>query len=86
MVFRLCLVEVHNETKEPLPLGKDPFCNEADTDLPEVINDSATPNSVMLLNVHKDLTDALDLVNVRRHFVGANERRRRFFGNHNSTV
>ena len=43
-------------------------------------------NSVMLLNVHKDLTDALDLVNIRRQFVGANERRRRFFGSHNSTL
>ena len=87
MVFRLCL-EVHSETKEPLPLEKDPFCNEADKDLPEVtvINDSATHNSVMLLNAHKDLTDALDLMNVRWHFAGANERRRRFFGNHNSTV
>ena len=43
-------------------------------------------NNVMLLNVHKDLTDALDLVNTGRQFVGANERRRPFFGNHGSTM
>ena len=43
-------------------------------------------NNVMLLNVHKDLTDTLDLVNVGRQFVGANECRRHFFGNHNSTI
>ena len=43
-------------------------------------------NNVMLLNVHKDLTDALDLVNIARQFVGANVRRRRFFGNHNRTM
>ena len=37
-------------------------------------------NNIMLLNVHKDLTDALDLPTVARQFVDANERRRHFFG------
>ena len=37
-------------------------------------------NSVMLLNVHKDLTDGLDLPALARQFVDANERRRHFFG------
>ena len=37
-------------------------------------------NNIMLLNVHKDLTDGLDLPTVARQFVDANERRRRFFG------
>ena len=40
----------------------------------------------MMLNVHKDLTDALDLVNIGRQFVGANEHHRCFFGNHNGIV
>ena len=43
-------------------------------------------NSVMLLNVHKDLTDALDLVSIRRQFAGANGRRRLFFGDRNSAL
>ena len=30
-------------------------------------------NNVMLLNVHKDLTDALDKVNIGRQFVGASK-------------
>ena len=37
-------------------------------------------NSIMLLNVHKDLTDGLDLPTIARQFVDANERRRHFFG------
>ena len=37
-------------------------------------------NSIMLLNVHKDLTDGLALPTVARQFVDANERRRHFFG------
>ena len=35
-------------------------------------------NNIMLLNVHKDLTDGLDLPTVARQFVHANERRRHF--------
>ena len=34
----------------------------------------------MLLTVHKDLTDGLDLPTIARHFVDANERLRYFFG------
>ena len=37
-------------------------------------------NNIMLLNVHKDLTDGLDLPTIARQFVDANERRRHFFG------
>ena len=37
-------------------------------------------NNIMLLNVHKDLTDGLDLPTVARQFVDASERRRHFFG------
>ena len=37
-------------------------------------------NNIMLLNVHKDLTDGLDLPTAARQFVDANERRRHFFG------
>ena len=37
-------------------------------------------NNIMLLNVRKDLTDGLDLPTIARQFVGANERRRHFFG------
>ena len=37
-------------------------------------------NNIMLLNVHKDLTDGLDLPTVARQSVDANERRRHFFG------
>ena len=37
-------------------------------------------NSIMLLNVHKDLTDRLDLPTIARQFVDVNERRRHFFG------
>ena len=37
-------------------------------------------NNRMLLNVHKDLKDGLDLPTIARQFVDANERGRRFFG------
>ena len=37
-------------------------------------------NNIMFLNVHKDLTDGLDLPTIARQFVDANERRRHFFG------
>ena len=37
-------------------------------------------NNILLLNVHKDLTDGLDLPTVARQFVDANERRKHFFG------
>ena len=37
-------------------------------------------NSIMLLNVHKDVTDGLDLPTIARQFLDANERRRHFFG------
>ena len=37
-------------------------------------------NNIMLLNVHKDLTDGLDLPTITREFVDANECRGRFFG------
>ena len=37
-------------------------------------------NNIMLLNVHKDLTDGLDLPTIVRQFVDAKERRRHFFG------
>ena len=36
-------------------------------------------NNLMLRNVHKDLTDGLDLPTIARQFVDANERRRHFF-------
>ena len=36
-------------------------------------------NNVMLLSVHKDLTDGLDLSTIARQFMYANKRRRRFF-------
>ena len=36
-------------------------------------------NNRMLLNVHKDLTDGLDLPTIARQFVDASEHRRRFF-------
>ena len=38
-------------------------------------------NSIlMLLNVHKDLMDGLDLPTIARQFVDANEHPRHFFG------
>ena len=37
-------------------------------------------SNIMLLNVHKDLMDGLDLPTIARQFVDANERRRHFFG------
>ena len=37
-------------------------------------------NNIMLLNVHKDLTDGLDLPTIARQFMDANEGRRHFFG------
>ena len=37
-------------------------------------------NNIMLLNVHKDLTDGVDLPTIPRQFVSANERRKHFFG------
>ena len=37
-------------------------------------------DNMMLLKVHKDLTDGLDLPTIARQFVDANEDRRHFFG------
>jgi len=37
-------------------------------------------NNLMILHVHKELTDALDLVHVANEFVRANESRVRSFG------
>ena len=37
-------------------------------------------NNIMLLNVHKDLTDGLDMPTIARQLVDADERRRHFFG------
>ena len=37
-------------------------------------------NNIMLLNVHKDLTDELDLPTIARQFMDANECHRHFFG------
>ena len=37
-------------------------------------------NNTILLNVHKDLRDGLDLPTIARQFVDVNERRRHFFG------
>ena len=36
-------------------------------------------NNIMLLNVHKDLTDGLDLPTIARQFVDVNERRLQAF-------
>ena len=41
---------------------------------------AAASANLMLRNVHKDLTDGLDLPTIARQFVDANERRRHFFG------
>ena len=38
-------------------------------------------NNVMLLHVHKELSDNLDISKVAQIFVSANSRRQRFFGN-----
>ena len=35
----------------------------------------------MLLHVHKSLTDTLDLHEVAKEFISANENRQRYFGN-----
>jgi len=37
-------------------------------------------NNIMLMHCHKDRVDALDLVTVAKTFVGANDRRRKYFG------
>ena len=38
-------------------------------------------NSVMLLHIHKDKTDDIDLLVVAKEFISVNERRRNYFGN-----
>ena len=35
-------------------------------------------NHIMLLHVHKELTDNIDLLQVAKYFIGVNERRRNF--------
>ena len=39
-------------------------------------------NNCLLLHVHKDITDQLDLVQIAEEFVSAKEERRRFFGSY----
>jgi hypothetical protein len=36
-------------------------------------------NALMLLHVHKDYTDKLDMIKIANDFVQSNERRRRYF-------
>ena len=38
-------------------------------------------NNLMLLHMHKELSDNLDISEVAQIFVSANSRRQRFFGN-----
>ena len=38
-------------------------------------------NHTMLLYVHKDRTDKIDIVNIARSFIKENDRRRNYFGN-----
>ena len=37
-------------------------------------------NHTMLLYVHKDRTDKVDVVTIARSFIAENERRRKYFG------
>ena len=37
-------------------------------------------NNLMILHIHKEKTDALNLTDIAKQFVQANERRMRFFG------
>ena len=37
-------------------------------------------NNVLLLNVHKEEADSLDLINIACNFVSANARRQEYFG------
>ena len=37
-------------------------------------------NNALLLHVHKDYTDKLDMIKIANDFVQSNERRRRYFG------
>ena len=39
-----------------------------------------TLNYVMLLHVHKERTDNLDILHIAKQFIYCNERRRKFFG------
>ena len=39
-------------------------------------------NNIVLLNVHKDLTDGLALLTIAKQFMDANEGRRHFFNWH----
>ena len=43
-------------------------------------------NNCMLLHIHKDLTDTIDLCQIAKDFVVAKEERKRYFGNFCSTV
>ena len=38
-------------------------------------------NNLMVLHVHKDLTDRLDLASIVNEFIGESEHRTKFFGN-----
>ena len=37
-------------------------------------------NNLMLLNIHKDITDTIDIHQIAREFINVNERRQNFFG------
>jgi len=37
-------------------------------------------NNCMILHIHKDLTDRMDLIHIAKEFVAVNEERRKFFG------
>ena len=38
-------------------------------------------NNCLLLHVHKDITDSLDLISIASEFVCANDERKKYFGN-----
>ena len=43
-------------------------------------------NNMMLLHIHKDLTDDIDNIKIAQEFVNANERRMNYFGTFNNII
>ena len=57
------------------------FFSPSPQDLPTKLNDSKKLNHLLLLHVHKDATEQIDLQEIVAEFIGRNERRKHCFGN-----
>ena len=56
------------------------FCTQASKNISSINNVTGEVENVILLHIHNDITDSLDLTDIAHVFSMANERRQRYFG------